>query len=256
MFNFIISDFYRLLNKKSNYIFFSIIFVSIFIVMLINKINLIILQSGFEERSFQTVLIFFMIFSYIYISINSFVSIYGDDVSTKQIHHIFAKLSSKRIYVIAKLIVLAIYVLFAYAFFLLLYFLLFFALNYGLYKDMNVYMEKIHIAFGMSLTAYITSLVYVSLASVILYLTSKPNLTITCLILLMFKFFLFIYTILSTFLKPLELLSPFLFSNVINEVWSPYKNNFTITYLVILGFIYVISCVIANIIILDRLDLK
>ena len=170
MLNLVVSDLFRLTKGKSTAIFIGALSLIFIALMMLTDITV-------SQLEFNLIFVVGLSLGSIGISIISLIRVYCDDVSSGSIHHIFATMSNKLYYLIAKSIVLALYSLFCYVAFAVVFFVVMIIKTKGFAGGFTSYIEiKSMIIF--SLKAYIGSFTLAIISYNILVLTRKVGLTI------------------------------------------------------------------------------
>lgn len=253
MLNLIRADLYRLLNKKSNYAFLLLSSLAFTVIMIIIKISTPLGEQSFSPEFFNSVLFSSLFISVVFISTNILICVYCDDLSSGQINHLYSNILSKSQYVIAKFIVLAIYVLVYYIFFGIVFFVDFYIFSDGFYSDITPYMQYISQGFVLAIICYLSILVYTLLGTVILYTTSKPIEAIIATILFSTNMIAQIYDLISKVIAPLNWLKPFLYDYILKNLFDETSSA---TKVIVAAIIYIAVFLAFNMFYLNTMELK
>ena len=180
MLNIVLADLFRLTKGKSTAIFLGVLSLIFTLLMMTTDITV----SKFE---FYLIFIVGLSVGSIAISISSVIRVYCDDVTSGSIHHLFANMSNKMYYLIAKSIVLALYSLFCYIFFAVVFFVVMIIKTNGFAGGFSSYIDIVTMI-TFSLKAYIGSFTLTVISYNILVLTRKIGLTILFIALYASKF--------------------------------------------------------------------
>ena len=202
MLNIVLADMFRLTKGKSTPIFIGVSSLIFVMAMMLSGISVgpsqfnLILVSGLSVVS-------------IIISVNSVIRVYCDDVSSGSIHHLFAKMSNKIYYLIAKSIVLAIYTLFCFLAFGIVFFVIMTIKTKGFEGGFTSYVS-IATLVSFSLKAFIGSFAMTMVSYNILVLTRKSGLTILFISLYSTNFIDSTVELLSLLIKPLKYIKEYM----------------------------------------------
>lgn len=203
MLNLVVSDLFRLTKGKSTAIFIGALSLIFIALMMFTDITV-------SQLEFNLIFVVGLSLGSIGISIISLIRVYCDDVSSGSIHHIFATMSNKLYYLIAKSIVLALYSLFCYVAFAVVFFVVMIIKTKGFAGGFTSYIEiKSMIIF--SLKAYIGSFTLTVISYNILVLTRKVGLTILFIALYASKFIDSIVELFSYMIEPLNKIKDYMF---------------------------------------------
>jgi len=165
---------------------------------------------GFKPGEFYLIFIVGLSVGSIAISISSVIRVYCDDVTSGSIHHLFANMSNKMYYLIAKSIVLALYSLFCYIFFAVVFFVVMIIKTNGFAGGFSSYIDIVTMI-TFSLKAYIGSFTLTVISYNILVLTRKVGLTILFIALYASKFIDSIVELFSYMIEPLNKIKDYMF---------------------------------------------
>lgn len=209
MLNLVVSDLFRLTKGKSTAIFIGALSLIFIALMMLTDITV-------SQLEFNLIFVVGLSLGSIGISIISLIRVYCDDVSSGSIHHIFATMSNKLYYLIAKSIVLALYSLFCYVAFAVVFFVVMIIKTKGFAGGFTSYIEiKSMIIF--SLKAYIGSFTLAIISYNILVLTRKVGLTILFISLYSSRFIDSVIEIFSLILEPLNKIKGYMFPTYYTE---------------------------------------
>ena len=174
--------------------------------------TLLMMTTDITVSKFEFYLIFIVGLSVgsIAISISSVIRVYCDDVTSGSIHHLFANMSNKMYYLIAKSIVLALYSLFCYIFFAVVFFVVMIIKTNGFAGGFSSYIDIVTMI-TFSLKAYIGSFTLTVISYNILVLTRKVGLTILFIALYASKFIDSIVELFSYMIEPLNKIKDYMF---------------------------------------------
>lgn len=203
MLNIVLADLFRLTKGKSTAIFLGVLSLMFTLLMMTTDITV----SKFE---FYLIFIVGLSVGSIAISISSVIRVYCDDVTSGSIHHLFANMSNKMYYLIAKSIVLALYSLFCYIFFAVVFFVVMIIKTNGFAGGFSSYIDIVTMI-TFSLKAYIGSFTLTVISYNILVLTRKVGLTILFIALYASKFIDSIVELFSYMIEPLNKIKHYMF---------------------------------------------
>lgn len=203
MLNIVLADLFRLTKGKSTAIFLGVLSLMFTLLMMTTDITV----SKFE---FYLIFIVGLSVGSIAISISSVIRVYCDDVTSGSIHHLFANMSNKMYYLIAKSIVLALYSLFCYIFFAVVFFVVMIIKTNGFAGGFSSYIDIVTMI-TFSLKAYIGSFTLTVISYNILVLTRKVGLTILFIALYASKFIDSIVELFSYMIEPLNKIKNYMF---------------------------------------------
>ena len=203
MLNIVLADLFRLTKGKSTAIFLGVLSLVFTLLMMTTDITV----SKFE---FYLIFIVGLSVGSIAISISSVIRVYCDDVTSGSIHHLFANMSNKMYYLIAKSIVLALYSLFCYIFFAVVFFVVMIIKTNGFAGGFSSYIDIVTMI-TFSLKAYIGSFTLTVISYNILVLTRKVGLTILFIALYASKFIDSIVELFSYMIEPLNKIKDYMF---------------------------------------------
>ena len=203
MLNIVLADLFRLTKGKSTAIFLGVLSLMFTLLMMTTDITV----STFE---FYLIFIVGLSVGSIAISISSVIRVYCDDVTSGSIHHLFANMSNKMYYLIAKSIVLALYSLFCYIFFAVVFFVVMIIKTNGFAGGFSSYIDIVTMI-TFSLKAYIGSFTLTVISYNILVLTRKVGLTILFIALYASKFIDSIVELFSYMIEPLNKIKHYMF---------------------------------------------
>lgn len=203
MLNIVLADLFRLTKGKSTAIFLGVLSLIFTLLMMTTDITV----SKFE---FYLIFIVGLSVGSIAISISSVICVYCDDVTSGSIHHLFANMSNKMYYLIAKSIVLALYSLFCYIFFAVVFFVVMIIKTNGFAGGFSSYIDIVTMI-TFSLKAYIGSFTLTVISYNILVLTRKVGLTILFIALYASKFIDSIVELFSYMIEPLNKIKDYMF---------------------------------------------
>lgn len=203
MLNIVLADLFRLTKGKSTAIFLGVLSLMFTLLMMTTDITV----SKFE---FYLIFIVGLSVGSIAISISSVIRVYCDDVTSGSIHHLFANMSNKMYYLIAKSIVLALYSLFCYIFFAVVFFVVMIIKTNGFAGGFSSYIDIVTMI-TFSLKAYIGSFTLTVISYNILVLTRKVGLTILFIALYASKFIDSIVELFSYMIEPLNKIKYYMF---------------------------------------------
>jgi len=203
MLNIVLADLFRLTKGKSTAIFLGVLSLMFTLLMMTTDITV----SKFE---FYLIFIVGLSVGSIAISISSVIRVYCDDVTSGSIHHLFANMSNKMYYLIAKSIVLALYSLFCYIFFAVVFFVVMIIKTNGFAGGFSSYIDIVTMI-TFSLKAYIGSFTLTVISYNILVLTRKVGLTILFIALYASKFIDSIVELFSYMIEPLNKIKDYMF---------------------------------------------
>jgi hypothetical protein len=203
MLNIVLADLFRLTKGKSTAIFLGVLSLIFTLLMMTTDITV----SKFE---FYLIFIVGLSVGSIAISISSVIRVYCDDVTSGSIHHLFANMSNKMYYLIAKSIVLALYSLFCYIFFAVVFFVVMIIKTNGFAGGFSSYIDIVTMI-TFSLKAYIGSFTLTVISYNILVLTRKVGLTILFIALYASKFIDSIVELFSYMIEPLNKIKDYMF---------------------------------------------
>ena len=203
MLNIVLADLFRLTKGKSTAIFLGVLSLIFTLLMMTTDITV----SKFE---FYLIFIGGLSVGSIAISISSVIRVYCDDVTSGSIHHLFANMSNKMYYLIAKSIVLALYSLFCYIFFAVVFFVVMIIKTNGFAGGFSSYIDIVTMI-TFSLKAYIGSFTLTVISYNILVLTRKVGLTILFIALYASKFIDSIVELFSYMIEPLNKIKDYMF---------------------------------------------
>lgn len=203
MLNIVLADLFRLTKGKSTAIFLGVLSLMFTLLMMTTDITV----STFE---FYLIFIVGLSVGSIAISISSVIRVYCDDVTSGSIHHLFANMSNKMYYLIAKSIVLALYSLFCYIFFAVVFFVVMIIKTNGFAGGFSSYIDIVTMI-TFSLKAYIGSFTLTVISYNILVLTRKVGLTILFIALYASKFIDSIVELFSYMIEPLNKIKDYMF---------------------------------------------
>ena len=203
MLNIVLADLFRLTKGKSTAIFLGVLSLIFTLLMMTTDITV----SQFE---FYLIFIVGLSVGSIAISISSVIRVYCDDVTSGSIHHLFANMSNKMYYLIAKSIVLALYSLFCYIFFAVVFFVVMIIKTNGFAGGFSSYIDIVTMI-TFSLKAYIGSFTLTVISYNILVLTRKVGLTILFIALYASKFIDSIVELFSYMIEPLNKIKDYMF---------------------------------------------
>ena len=203
MLNIVLADLFRLTKGKSTAIFLGVLSLVFTLLMMTTDITV----SQFE---FYLIFIVGLSVGSIAISISSVIRVYCDDVTSGSIHHLFANMSNKMYYLIAKSIVLALYSLFCYIFFAVVFFVVMIIKTNGFAGGFSSYIDIVTMI-TFSLKAYIGSFTLTVISYNILVLTRKVGLTILFIALYASKFIDSIVELFSYMIEPLNKIKDYMF---------------------------------------------
>ena len=203
MLNIVLADLFRLTKGKSTAIFLGVLSLIFTLLMMTTDITV----SKFE---FYLIFIVGLSVGSIAISISSVIRVYCDDVTSGSIHHLFANMSNKMYYLIAKSIVLALYSLFCYIFFAVVFFVVMIIKTNGFAGGFSSYIDIVTMI-TFSLKAYIGSFTLTIISYNILVLTRKVGLTILFIALYASKFIDSIVELFSYMIEPLNKIKDYMF---------------------------------------------
>lgn len=203
MINIVLADLFRLTKGKSTAIFLGVLSLMFTLLMMTTDITV----STFE---FYLIFIVGLSVGSIAISISSVIRVYCDDVTSGSIHHLFANMSNKMYYLIAKSIVLALYSLFCYIFFAVVFFVVMIIKTNGFAGGFSSYIDIVTMI-TFSLKAYIGSFTLTVISYNILVLTRKVGLTILFIALYASKFIDSIVELFSYMIEPLNKIKDYMF---------------------------------------------
>ena len=203
MLNIVLADLFRLTKGKSTAIFLGVLSLMFTLLMMTTDITV----SKFE---FYLIFIVGLSVGSIAISISSVIRVYCDDVTSGSIHHLFANMSNKMYYLIAKSIVLALYSLFCYIFFAVVFFVVMIIKTNGFAGGFSSYIDIVTMI-TFSLKAYIGSFTLTVISYNILVLTRKVGLTILFIALYASKFIDSIVELFSYMIEPFNKIKNYMF---------------------------------------------
>lgn len=203
MLNIVLADLFRLTKGKSTAIFLGVLSLIFTLLMMTTDITV----SKFE---FYLIFIVGLSVGSIAISISSVIRVYCDDVTSGSIHHLFANMSNKMYYLIAKSIVLALYSLFCYIFFAVVFFVVMIIKTNGFAGGFSSYIDIVTMI-TFSLKAYIGSFTLTVISYNILVLTRKVGLTTLFIALYASKFIDSIVELFSYMIEPLNKIKDYMF---------------------------------------------
>ena len=209
MLNIVLADLFRLTKGKSTAIFLGVLSLIFTLLMMTTDITV----SKFE---FYLIFIVGLSVGSIAISISSVICVYCDDVTSGSIHHLFANMSNKMYYLIAKSIVLALYSLFCYIFFAVVFFVVMIIKTNGFAGGFSSYIDIVTMI-TFSLKAYIGSFTLAIISYNILVLTRKVGLTILFISLYSSRFIDSVIEIFSLILEPLNKIKGYMFPTYYTE---------------------------------------
>ena len=176
MFNYIRGELYRITHKKSSYIYFSILFVLFFVLMLLIKT---IADLDKENIIFVTQVIIAS-FSFYFIGIPVFMSVYTDDFSAKTLSSAISAGVGKLKLIISKFIVEAIYLCVVYLFGLLAFFLMY-LLSTGFQIPSAEDFQTLGIT---TMLSFLSILGFSAISSILAFLSQRTSLAIIMYILI------------------------------------------------------------------------
>lgn len=254
MISLIRADLYRLLNKKSNYLFLLLCSLGFTFIMIVAKFSNIDNEKIFSPALFESALYSSLVIGIIFISTNVLIGVFCDDVSSGYINHIFSVSVNKTNYCIVKFISLCIYVLINYVFFAIVFFVDFLIFSEGFYSDITPYLSIINSGIFMAVISYLSTILYTLLGAFILYTTSKPIEAIIAVLLFSTQMMANLYDLISKVIKPLEYLKPYLYDFILSE--SMWSSNTSPGKVIIYALIYILALICVNIVFLNTNDLK
>lgn len=203
MLNLVVSDLFRLTKGKSTAIFIGALSLIFIALMMLTDITV-------SQLEFNLIFVVGLSLGSIGISIISLIRVYCDDVSSGSIHHIFATMSNKLYYLIAKSIVLALYSFFCYVAFAVVFFVVMIIKTNGFAGGFSSYIDIVTMI-TFSLKAYIGSFTLTVISYNILVLTRKVGLTILFIALYASKFIDSIVELFSYMIEPLNKIKDYMF---------------------------------------------
>lgn len=214
MFNYIKADLYRLFHKKSNYIFYGIVFALFIAVVIIARTNV---EEGmdFAEGYLQLGIILLTQFFPLVFGLQAYITVFTNDLSANTYQNIFTNGLSKIEFVIGKTITMMIYLLTTFLTGAVVY-----SIIYGILlmiEGGSIEFESFQHLAVSAVTIYLGMLAYAALANILAYATQNSTISVITMGALISAIVLTIFGIVSLFTDKIEFLEEYTLSYHMNE---------------------------------------
>ncbi|WP_208559975.1 hypothetical protein [Marinilactibacillus kalidii] len=258
MFNYIKADLYRLMHKKSNYIYYGVLFAA-FVLFTIFTMTNFSEGSGYSDGFLQAGIILLSQAFPLLFGIQAYSVVYLNDVSSSSYQNIFSSGLSKVEFVIGKLIVFITYMFTTFLAGAIVYLALYLFVMSSENADFNIEAFKTLATVGGSV--FLGMIGYAGLANLVAYVTQNTTMSLITFGVLISNISLTALDLISLVTDKLEFLrkwtmsyylsdsnNTLLFGSV-NEVGMPFKTWG------IIG-IYILVTAIAGIVLLRKIEIK
>ncbi|API89674.1 hypothetical protein BKP56_10570 [Marinilactibacillus sp. 15R] len=214
MFNYIKADLYRLFHKKSNYIFYSIVF-TLFIAVVIIARTSVEGELSFAEGYLQLGIILLTQFFPLVFGLQAYVAVFTNDLSANTYQNIFTNGISKVEFVIGKAITMIIYLLTTFLSGAVLYSLIYVILL--MTEDGPIDFESFGNLAVVSITIFLGMLGYAAVANILAYFSQNSTISIITMGALVSGVILQLFNLVSLFTDKIEFLREYTLSYHMNE---------------------------------------
>lgn len=261
MFNYIKADLYRLFHKKSNYIFYGVVFALFIAVVIITRTSV---EEGvpFAEGYLQLGIILLTQFFPLVFGLQAYITVFTNDLSANTYQNIFTNGLSKVEFVIGKTITMMIYLLTTFLTGAIVY-----SIVYGILlmiEGGSIHFESFQNLAIVSTTIFLGMLGYAAIANLIAYFTQNSTIAVITMGALVSGVILQLLNLVSLFTDKIDFLSKLTLSYYMDEATNGMMPtilggdaSYSASFLAWgVALIYLVVASIIGIVILKKVEIK
>lgn len=261
MFNYIKADLYRLFHKKSNFVFYGVVF-ALFIAVVIIARTSVEGTTPFAKGYLQLGIILLTQFFPLVFGIQAYVAVYTNDLSANTYQNIFTNGLSKVEFIIGKVITMIVYLLTTFLSGAILYSIMYVILlmieggsfDFESFKNLAI----------VSVTIFLGILGYSTVANILAYFTQNSTISVISMGVLVSGVILQIFNLISLFTDKIEFLREYTLSYHMNEATNGMmptilggEASYSASFLAWgVALIYLIVASVIGVVILNKIEIK